>query len=81
MVGPFIHRTISKTTDYEREAARRYEVAIERLLAADKEIPPCSERNGAIANKLNEAGVQTSQGRPWTADNVKKTLQRLQAKR
>ena len=35
----------------------------------------------AVIEKLNAEGVQTFQGRPWTADNVKKVLQRLRAKR
>ena len=66
---------------HEKEAARRHDVAIQRLLK-EAEIPPGRGRNVLIAEKLNAEGVQTFQGgRPWTADNVKKVLQRLRAKR
>jgi hypothetical protein len=45
-------------------------------------MPPGRGRNALIADRLNAEGVQAFQGgRPWTADNVKKVLQRLKAKR
>ena len=67
---------------HEKEAARRHDVAIQRLLKEAEDIPPGRGRNALIAEKLNAGGVQTFQGgRPWTADNVKKVLQRLRAKR
>ena len=67
---------------HEKEAARRHDVAIKRLLKEAGNVPPGRGRNALIAEKLNAEGVQTFQGgRPWTADNVKKVLQRLRAKR
>jgi hypothetical protein len=67
---------------HEKEAARRHDVAIKRLLKEAENVPPGRGRNALIAEKLNAEGVQTFQGgRPWTADNVKKVLQRLRAKR
>jgi hypothetical protein len=67
---------------HEKEAARRHDVAIQRLLKEAENVPPGRGRNALIAEKLNAEGVQTFQGgRPWTADNVKKVLQRLRAKR
>jgi hypothetical protein len=57
--------------EHEKEAARPHEAVIKRLLKEAQVMP-----------QLNAAGVQTFQGgRPWTADNVKKVLQRLKAKR
>jgi hypothetical protein len=67
---------------HEKEAARRHDVAIKRLLKEAENVPPGRGRSALIAEKLNAEGVQTFQGgRPWTADNVKKVLQRLRAKR
>jgi hypothetical protein len=67
---------------HEKEAARRHDVAIKRLLKEAENVPPGRGRNALIAEKLNAEGVQTFQGgRPWTADNVKKVLQRLRTKR
>ena len=67
---------------HEKEAARRHDVAIKRLLKEAGNVSPGRGRNALIAEKLNAEGVQTFQGgRPWTADNVKKVLQRLRAKR
>jgi hypothetical protein len=67
---------------HEKEAARRHDVAIRRLLKEAENVPSGRGRNALIAEKLNAEGVQTFQGgRPWTADNVKKVLQRLRAKR
>jgi hypothetical protein len=68
--------------EHEKEAARRHETAIKRLLKEAEVMPPGRGRNALIADRLNAEGVQTFQGgRPWTADNVKKVLQRLKAKR
>jgi hypothetical protein len=78
-----IQRDISKITEmqHEKDATRRHEVAIKRLLKAAEDVPPGRGRNALIADRLNAEGVQTFQGgRPWTADNVKKVLQRLKAK-
>src|SRR5450759_3752953 len=67
---------------HEKETARRHDVAIQRLLKEAENVAPGRGRNVLIAEKLNAEGVQTFQGgRPWTADNVKKVLQRLRAKR
>ena len=67
---------------HEKEAARRHDVAIKRLLKEAENVAPARGRNALIAEKLNAEGVQTFQGgRPWTADNVKKVLQRWRAKR
>jgi len=67
---------------HEKEAARRHDVAIKRLLKEAGNVSPGRGRNALIAEKLNAEGVQTFQGgRPWTDDNVKKVLQRLRAKR
>jgi hypothetical protein len=67
---------------HEKEAARRHDVAIKRLLKEAQNVPPGRGRNAFIADQLNAEGVQTFQGgRPWTADNVKKVLQRWRAKR
>jgi hypothetical protein len=67
---------------HEKEAARRHDVAVKRLLKEAENGAPGRGRNALIAEKLNAEGVQTFQGgRPWTADNVKKVLQRLRAKR
>jgi hypothetical protein len=67
---------------HEKEAARRHDFAVKRLLKEAESVAPGRGRNALIAEKLNAEGVQTFQGgRPWTADNVKKVLQRLRAKR
>jgi hypothetical protein len=67
---------------HEKEAARRHDVAIQRFLKEAENVAPGRGRNALIAEKLNAECVQTFQGgRPWTADNVKKVLQRLRAKR
>jgi hypothetical protein len=66
---------------HEKEAARRHEVAIKYLLKEATDIPPGRGRNALIAARLNDEGIETFQGgRSWTADNVKKVLQRLKTK-
>lgn len=66
---------------HEKEAARRHDVAVKGLLKEAENVAPGRGRE-CLAEKLNAEGVQTFQGgQPWTADNVKKVLQRLRAKR
>jgi hypothetical protein len=45
--------------EHEKEAARRHDIAIKRLLIEAGEIPPGRGRNAMIADKLNNAGMQT----------------------
>ena len=61
----------------EVEAAQRRDIAIERL-ASEAAKFTSRGRYADIAERLNAEGVQTFQGgRPWTPDNVKKALGRL----
>jgi hypothetical protein len=66
----------------EKAAAERRDTAISRLLKFAQDTPPGRRRNALIAKMLNDERVETFQGggRPWTVDNVKKALQRLNAK-
>ena len=61
----------------EVEAAQRRDIAIERLASEAAQFP-ARGRYAVIAERLNAEGVETFQGgRPWTPDNVKKALGRL----
>ena len=64
----------------EVEAAQRRDIAIERLASEAAQFTSRG-RYADIAERLNAEGVETFQGgRPWTPDNVKKALGRLNLK-
>lgn len=66
--------------DSELRAADRKEAAIKNLLKEFAQQPNGRAKNLRVAVALNSNKIVTSHGRPWTADNVKKTLQRLKRK-
>lgn len=47
------------------------------LAAALDRIPEGYGRNPEVAKYLNDLGVRTKTGRPWTADNVKQAIKKL----
>jgi hypothetical protein len=64
----------------EIEAAQRRDIAIARLAIEAAQFTSRG-RHAVIADRLNAEGVETFQGgRPWTPDNVKKALARLNLK-
>ena len=84
MATLFTRLVISRTTECNMKRRLRGATMLQLSGFSKKRetSPPGRGRNALIAEKLNAEGVQTFQGgRPWTADNVKKVLQRLRAKR
>jgi hypothetical protein len=62
------------------QAVERRRRAISEVIALAEIISPGAGQYASIAERLNGNGVTTSTGRLWSADNVKKVLQRLRAK-
>lgn len=71
---PIKHFAAWRQRDGRRQ--ERHEQALSELIAAVAASPKGPGHYEAVANLLNACGQGTATGRPWTAENVRKRLER-----